>query len=178
MPAHVIRVAGTLAYLDWAMRGRDEPKEIEATFMRAAVRLVRDYFWPHSRAALRQIGLSERHANARRVLRWIKADNRRNEVSREDLRRDALGQSLDADQTQSLIDGLVKAGWLREITKLTGPSGGRPARRWLVNPMLFMDAQTAETAETFHPSEFAQFAQFPQHLRGNGHTALTRDAFQ
>jgi hypothetical protein len=29
--------------------------------------LGRDYFWPHSRAALRQIGLSERNANARRV---------------------------------------------------------------------------------------------------------------
>jgi hypothetical protein len=178
MPAHAVRLAGTLAYLDWAMRGGDEPKQIEANFMRAAVRLVRDYFWPHSRAALRQIGLSERHANARRVLRWIKADNRRNEVSRENLRRDALGQSLDADQTQSLIDGLVKAGWLREITKPAGPSGGRTARRWLVNPMLFVGAQTAETAETSHPSEFAQFAQFPQHLRGNGHTTPTRDAFQ
>ena len=177
-PAHVVRLAGTLAYLDWAMRGGDEPKEIEAKFMKCAVRLVRDYFWPHSRAALRQIGLSERHANARRVLRWIKADNRRNEVSREDLRRDALGQSLDADQTQSLIDGLVKTGWLREITKLAGPSGGRPARRWLVNPMLFVAAHTAEIAEIPDRSEFAQFPQFPQSLGGNGHAAPSGDGLQ
>ncbi|MDR3483578.1 MAG: DUF3987 domain-containing protein [Bradyrhizobium sp.] len=168
MPAHVVRLAGTLAYLDWAMGGGHEPKQIEADFVRAAVRLVRDYFWPHSRAALRQIGLSERHANARRVLRWIKADERRNEVSREELRREALGQSLDADQTQTLIDGLVKAGWLCELTKRAGPSGGRPARRWLVNPKLFTGAQTAETAQTFRTSGFSQFPQFPQPFGGNG----------
>jgi hypothetical protein len=47
-----------------------EPNKVEKPFIEAAIRLVRDYFWPHSRAALRQIGLSEHHANARRVLRW------------------------------------------------------------------------------------------------------------
>ena len=177
-PAHVVRLAGTLAYLDWAMRGGDEPKEIEAKFMKGAVRLVRDYFWPHSRAALRQIGLSERHANARRVLRWIKADNRRNEVSREDLRRDALGQSLDADQTQSLIDGLVKTGWLREITKLAGPSGGRPARRWFVNPMLFVAAHTAEIAEIPDRSEIRAVSAVSAVFRGNGHAAPSGDGLQ
>ena len=59
-PTHVLRLSGTLAYLDWARRtaGKpaliDEPNAIEARFVTAAVRLVRDYFWPHARAALRQ----------------------------------------------------------------------------------------------------------------------------
>ena len=72
-PTHVLRLSGTLAYLDWARRtaGKpaliDEPNAIEARFVHGAVRLVRDYFWPHARAALRQIGLTERHAKARRV---------------------------------------------------------------------------------------------------------------
>jgi hypothetical protein len=99
------------------------------------VRLVRDYFWPHSRAALRQIGLSERHANARRALRWIQA-HRRSEISLQGIRRDALAQSLDADQTQQLLAALVKAGWLREITT---PTAGRSIRRWAVNPKLFAE---------------------------------------
>ena len=77
-----------------------------------------------------------KHADARRVLRWAKANDRR-EVSREDLRREALGQHLDAEETQAVIDALVRAGWLREATvKLQGP--GRPARRWEVNPKLFL----------------------------------------
>jgi hypothetical protein len=98
MPAHVLRLGGTLAYLDWAMSGGEEPNVIDEGFIRSAVRLVRDYFWPHSRAALRQIGLSERHANERRILRWFAA-NQRGEVSLMDIRRNALAQSLDAEQT-------------------------------------------------------------------------------
>ena len=67
-PAHVLRLAGTLAYLDWARRTAGqpiviaEPHRIEKTFLDGAVRLVRDYFWPHARSALRLIGLSERSA--------------------------------------------------------------------------------------------------------------------
>ena len=137
-PAHVLRLAGTLAYLDWARRTAgqaivvDEPNRIEKTFLDAAVRLVRDYFWPHARAALRQVGLSEQHTNARRVLRWLRV-NHKTEVSREEVRQYGLGRTLDADGTEKLLAGLVKAGWLRLVTTTTG---GRPSRRWLVNPKL------------------------------------------
>jgi hypothetical protein len=95
-----------------------------------------------TRASLRQIGLSEHHANARRVLRWIKA-NGRDEISREEVRRQALGQSLDADQTQHLLDGLLKAGWMREIAIKTH---GRTRRRWQVNPLIYSTAESAECA--------------------------------
>jgi len=133
-PSQVLRLAGTLCYLSWSMNGGPEPAVVGREFIDAAIRLWRDYFWIHSRAALRQIGLSDRHANARRVLRWIR-NGRRSEVSREDIRRDALGQRLDAEQTQGVIDGLVKAGWFRAPVKpSSGP--GRPAQRWLVNPMI------------------------------------------
>jgi hypothetical protein len=143
-PAHVLRMAGTLCYLTWAMIGGPEPKCIDVEYVQAAIRLVRDYFWPHSRAALRQIGLNERHANARRVLRWIRA-HRKNEISLKDVRREALSQSLDADQTLGLLDGLVKAGWLHETTASTA---GRRIRRWEVNPKLFGNAESAESAES------------------------------
>jgi Protein of unknown function (DUF3987) len=152
-PAHVLRLCGTLAYLDWARRTAgqpvivDEPNQIDARFVKAAVKLVREYFWPHARAALRQIGFSERHANARRVLRWIRG-NSKTEISREDVRRDALGQRLDAEETQKLIDGLVKSGWLRESPSASGPRGGKPARRWAINPKLFDHGWAAETAQT------------------------------
>jgi hypothetical protein len=147
MPAHVLRLAGTLTYLDWAMSGGEEPNLIEDRFVKSAVRLVRDYFWPHSRAALRQIGLNERHANERRILRWI-AGNIRTEVSLMDIRRDALAQSFDAEQTQHFLEGLVRAGWLRKDTIQTA---GRPLYRWQVNPLLSStrDAESAESAGTY-----------------------------
>jgi hypothetical protein len=132
VPSQVLRLAGTLAYVRWAIARGNEPRDIKWQYVAAAVRLVRDYFWPHSQAALRQIGLSQRHADARRVLRWIAAQQL-SQVSREDIRRRALGQTRDADQTQSLINNLTRAGWLRRRTLSTG---GRPSVRYEVNPRL------------------------------------------
>jgi hypothetical protein len=74
------------------------------------------------------------------------------EVSREEIRRDALSQRLDANETTVLLKDLSKSGWLREEVAAAGPQGGKPTRRWLVNPKLLKDtvAQTALTAETPH----------------------------
>ena len=57
------------------------------------------------------------------------------EISIKDVRRDALGQKLNAENTLELIELLVRAGWLREIT-VKGSGPGRPARRWEINPSL------------------------------------------
>ena len=141
-PSQVLRLAGVLAFMEWldptlsglpGLSVTPEPETVEAKQIAAAVTLWRDYFWPHACACIRLIGLTERHAEARRVLRWLRVTNSR-DVSREDIRRRACGQRFDADQTQELIDRLVAAGWLRERTISTG---GRPARRWEVNPNLF-----------------------------------------
>jgi hypothetical protein len=142
----VLRLTGTLAYMAWAMAlaapsssGIDaltdslEPKTVDTTFMTAAIHLWREYFWPHARAALRQIGLNDRHKDERRVLRWVKEQGRP-DFSREEIRRDALGQKLDAEQTEELLNRLAKAGW---TAKSTTKTGGRPLHRWEMNPMLF-----------------------------------------
>jgi Protein of unknown function (DUF3987) len=73
---HVLRLSGTLAYLDWAMLGGPEPQSIGQQYVEAAVLLWREYFWPHGRAALRQIGLTEKQNNARRALCWIRANQK------------------------------------------------------------------------------------------------------
>jgi hypothetical protein len=135
-PAQVLRLGGTLAYIDWAIAGGDEPRSIQSRYVTAAVDLVDGYFWPHARAALRQIGLSHRHADERRVLRWIAANQTR-QVSREDIRRNALSQRRDADETQKVLEQLERAGWLRRISKPSGPTGGRPTIRWEINLRLW-----------------------------------------
>jgi Protein of unknown function (DUF3987) len=139
---HVLRLSGTLAYLDWAMAGGTEPQSVGKQYVEAAIRLWREYFWPHSQAALRQIGLTEDHTNARRTLRWLVV-NRRAEVSLMDIRREALSQRFDAKQTRSLLDGLVRAGWLKLVTTKTA---GRAIHRWHINPQLFSGGPAAESA--------------------------------
>jgi hypothetical protein len=57
------------------------------------------------------------------------------------IRREALGGSLDADETRDLLDRLVVAGWVRlEKTE----TGGRPRERWSVNPRYAGTPRTAE----------------------------------
>jgi Protein of unknown function (DUF3987) len=119
-PAHVLRLAGTLCLLDWAMEGGEQPVEVGSSAMAAAIRLVKEYFWPHARASLRQIGLTERHLNARRVLRWIRT-RRKAVISLEEVRRDALGQKLDAEQTASLLEALRRSGWVRHLEATSTP---------------------------------------------------------
>jgi Protein of unknown function (DUF3987)/Bifunctional DNA primase/polymerase, N-terminal len=142
VPAHVVRLAGTLQMLDWALvpdleveLARGEPDEIDAQHMAAAVRLVMDYFWPHARAALRQIDQAKHHTDALRVLRWIRRFGAQ-VVTREEVRARALSRALNADETHELLMQLVRAGWLRVVVPQPGPQGGRPAIRWEVNPKL------------------------------------------
>jgi hypothetical protein len=124
-----------------------EPKTIAKEFMADAIRLWREFFWPHARAAMGQIGLTDRHKNARRVLKWLQAHPDFTEISVKDIRRDALAQSLDAKDTEALLNSLVAFGWLKPkpIPKAEGP--GRPAHRWEVNPLLYGDAENAGNAE-------------------------------
>src|SRR5262249_12101065 len=119
--AHVLRLANTLTYVEWALTtDANKPVAVNKTTMDAGIRLVRDYFWPHARTCLRLIGLTERHTNARRALLWIRAKGK-TEVSREEIRREALSQRLDAEETAALLTALCKSGWLREEVTEPGP---------------------------------------------------------
>jgi hypothetical protein len=142
-PAHALRLGGTLLLVAWALTQpaprqppTAPPSKLQSSTMHAAVRLVQDYFWPHAQAALRQIGLSQQQLELRRILRWI-VNGQAGEISREQVRVQALGRSRDADATQALLMRLEHAGWLRRTTRESGESGGRPSMHWRVNPKLF-----------------------------------------
>ena len=147
--SQVLRLAGTLSFMDWAAKEESaKPCHIDVQFVEVAVRLWRDYFWPHSRAALRQIGLSDGHALARRVLKWIRANRahapeHERAVSLKDIRREALSQAVDAKKTEAVLEQLEQAGWLRAVVT---PTGGRALRRWQVNDQLFSPDCHAESA--------------------------------
>jgi hypothetical protein len=134
----VLRLAGVLAYMAWAINlGNPSANG-------ALPRLWREFFWPHARAAMRQIGLSDRHKSARRVLRWIRHHGKR-EVSLEEIRQNALGKSMDAEHTRELMNGLERGGWLKLERFKTA---GRPKQRWPVNPKLFVSTVPPESLET------------------------------
>ena len=130
-PSQVLRLSATLALMDWAWCGGPPPSVVEAASLESAVQLWRGYFWPHAVAAVRQVGVSDRHADARKVLRWLKG-NRKTEVAREEVRVEALANgSTPRGCRRHRFTG---AGWM--AAGADGSTAGRYARRWDVNPHL------------------------------------------
>ncbi len=135
-PGTVLRLAGTLTFLAWAIQpqGTAEPAQVPAWTIKAAARLWRDYLWPHARAVFRTAGSSPRDSQSQKILRWIRRE-RRTEVSRTELRRDALGRTCNAAAAERVAEQLVSAGWLKPV-HAERDGRGRPPSRWAVNPVL------------------------------------------
>jgi hypothetical protein len=111
-----------------------------------------DYFRAHARAVLSRAFPSDGEQPMRQVLAWIRARGMA-QVSREDVRRDALCQAPNAHQALQVIRSLERAGFLRKA-EVDYAGNGRPARRWDVNPSLIGEslAETAGTAGTPLPT--------------------------
>lgn len=86
----------------------------------------------------------------RQVLAWIRARGAR-QISREDVRRDALGQALNAHQALQVIQSLERAGFLRRV-EYEPDGAGRPPLRWDVNPAV-IGGSLAEIAEIRPPDQ-------------------------
>ncbi|HTG24544.1 MAG TPA: hypothetical protein VK681_31240, partial [Reyranella sp.] len=131
------------------------PAVITAQHLYAAWDLWERYYRPHAQAVFDRAGPADRarqgqhqaRQHARRVIGWIRARGAA-EISREEVRREALSQRVNAAGADEVILALEQAGVLREIDdEEEYPSPGRPARRWQVNPALLAKpvAQIAES---------------------------------
>jgi hypothetical protein len=146
----VARLAAVLALLDWTANrpsNAPPPTVITAQHLHAAWNLWERYYRPHARAVFDRAGPSDRARKARQVIGWIRARGA-TQISREDVRREALRQTVKATGADEVILALEQAGVLREVVdEEEYPSRGRPVRRWQVNPGLLAKpaAQIAES---------------------------------
>ena len=60
-------------------------------------------------------------------------------MSREQLRREALAQTIDAAQTDRVILRLEEAGFLRPVARLSSSRAGRPSERYDVNAAVWAE---------------------------------------
>jgi Protein of unknown function (DUF3987) len=145
----VARLAAVLALLDWTANrpaNAPPPAIITAEHLHAAWELWQRYYRPHARAVFDRAGPSDRDRKAGQVIGWIRA-HEATEISREDVRREALRQKVNAAGADEVIDALEDAGVLREVDDEEDyPARGRPARRWQVNPAL-LAGSAAQIAE-------------------------------
>ena len=132
----VVRLAAVLTLLRWSETETViAPSTIDMDAIRDAAGLWADYMRPHAQAVFNRAGSTGRDRHARRTVRWLRVSGVQ-EVSREDVRCAALGRAVDADGADRVIARLVAGNVLQGIHAVGGLKGGRPARRWAVNPGL------------------------------------------
>jgi hypothetical protein len=132
----VARIAGVLALLAWSESGAPgAPGHIGTEEMDGAARLWSDYFRPHARALLHHATPGKRERQMRQVVRWLRQQGL-SDVSREDVRREALQRTVDASEAEQVLYRLRDAGVVQRIDYDLPSRGGRPPNRWWVNPAL------------------------------------------
>ncbi|MFO1079421.1 MAG: DUF3987 domain-containing protein [Reyranellaceae bacterium] len=166
----VPRLAVALALLRWSATsppGAPPPTIIDHETLLAACRLW-DHFRTHARAVLRRAFGVAGDRRVRQVVDWLRLTGA-SQVSRTEIRREALAQATTAQQTQRLIERLEQAGGLRPVQAVEDRDRGRPSIRWDVNPVLadrahsarsdFMSAPEARGPIGDSPAEIAEIPQ-------------------
>lgn len=133
--AAVPRLAGVLHLLDWSADPSAALPAIGGDVIERALALWSGYYRAHANALFGDVAPSDLEARSRRVVRWLKSCGL-DQVSREDVRRIALGQTVTASETDRVLARLTEAGVLRAIAPPQPAQRGRPTLRWEVNPAL------------------------------------------
>jgi hypothetical protein len=135
-PASIVRLAGVLALLAWSTAGTTErPTPLRREEIERSYRLWTEYYYPHAQAVFDTALVSDFQRRVRRAAKWLR-DSGETVVSREDIRRKALCQTINADQATSVLMELDRLGYARRAKQPDRAGAGRRAERWEVNPAL------------------------------------------
>jgi hypothetical protein len=132
----LVRLAGLFALMQWA-EAKEPPDmpPVEAAHLDAAYELWSGYYLPQAQAVFDRGGIAGCERAARRVTRWL-TRLRAPEISREDVRRQALCQTVNAEGAEDVLARLEAGGVLRPLQASGSVKGGPRRRRWAVHPEL------------------------------------------
>lgn len=133
LPGTASRIALILAYLDWASGEANLPAEIDVNHFGRAVSLVEDYLLPMARRAYADASVPAAERAARRLIAAIRKEGWTSFTSREVMRLELPGLR-DQKELDPALTALETADCIRFIDIPSGPKGGRPPRRFTVNP--------------------------------------------
>ncbi len=131
----IVRLAGLFALMAWAETPEDDPFDVEAAHIEAAHTLWSTYYRPQAQRVFDRGGVLGCERAARRVTRWLRR-MRAPEISREDVRRQALCQTVTAEGAEDVLARLEMGGVLRSLQASGSAKGGPRRRRWAVHPEL------------------------------------------
>lgn len=129
----MFRVALLFHLCEWAERGgAGEFGTIDADTLRRAAR-VTDWFADEARRVYALLGESEDDGNTRRLVDWIERGGKNREpgtVTANELAHGKREYRTDSTAAERALSELVEAGFGRWDPEVSGPKGGRSARRF------------------------------------------------
>ncbi len=135
LPGTAARLSLVLAYMEWACGSGPEPAGIDADRFGRAVLLMERYILPMAKRAYAEASESEEEKAARSLVRLIR-ERGWSEFSSSDvykLNRKGLKSAKEVDKATSILE---EADIIRRIALSSGPQGGRPSKRYQVNPAI------------------------------------------
>ena len=135
MPGLAGRLSLILAYMDWAEESGPEPAEISDLHFARAVDLIETYIVPMAKRAYRLNSLPRVERSAQILVGILNEKGWKEFSSRDVLRlgRAGLASKKDLDP---VLDALIEGDCIRNIEPDTVPEGGRPQRKFEVNPAI------------------------------------------
>jgi len=138
LPGIAVRLSLVIQYLDWASEGNSEPDQISSDTLDRAVSLVMNYLLPMAHRAYAEASVPEDLAKALRLVRCIRENSWKTLSTRDVLRRNIRGLSKSAD-LNLILTQLEDGDVIHPINVAPSVNGGRPIKKFTVNPAIFMD---------------------------------------
>jgi hypothetical protein len=115
-----------------------EPARVDHVSAVAVRDFIVDYLQGHALKIYRHLGKGTSFHGARRIAEWIVGDRSMTGFTAREVRRKQWSGLTEGDQVDAALDHLENVGnWIRaEEPSPSGPKGGRPSRRYQVNPLV------------------------------------------
>jgi hypothetical protein len=136
-PAQALRIAMVLSLLDWSHQdGASEPIVIKEPYVKNAIKLIEDYYYPMAERAFQEASLPQVDVRARKLSQWVHKQGLE-KFNAKDARR-AIGGDMKESKVMDEVCGvlmdahLIKPNFFRK-----GPTTGRMAKNFEVNPLVW-----------------------------------------
>jgi hypothetical protein len=132
-PGLVARLGLVFHLIEWAAGRTRDPRTIAGGTVSRVLDLVDEYVLPMERRVYAQFAVTPVAAGGQRVARWLQRTRPPSFTARDVQRHDWSGLTTPGEVAAAL-DWLAAHRWVREADPASGP--GRPANRYLVNPLI------------------------------------------
>jgi hypothetical protein len=132
---YTVRIAGVLAFLDWAVRDDfNEPTSIDKNIIARSIKLVEEYYLPMAMRCFGDMALPQEQRDTTLILKWL-SKQRTTIFDATHLPRAKNSPLKDRKRRDAAIDFMLEAGILKERGATTA-KGGRPALIYDIHPEL------------------------------------------